>query len=395
MPTLILKKGREKSLLRRHPWIFSGAVGTVDGQPRSGDTLDVLSSEGKWLATAAYSPKSQITARVWSFQRDETVDAAFFRRRVADALAARRALAPAVPERACRILNAESDGLPGVIADRYGDFVSVELLTAGAERHMADIAAALMQETGAAGVYNRSDSDVRQKEGLARITGCIAGLEPPELVQIEEGRAKLLVDIRSGHKTGYYLDQRDNRRAVLDLAAGRDVLNCFCYTGGFGVMAMLGGAARCTNIDSSAPALDLARQNFALNGLDREHVEFLEDDVFAALRRLRDQGRTFGAIILDPPKFVDTKANIQKACRGYKDINLSALRLLEPGGLLFTFSCSGLMDEDLFQKVVAGAALDSGRDARIVRRFSQAPDHPVALNFPEAQYLKGLLVQAV
>jgi len=395
MQAIRLKKGREKSLLRRHPWIFSGAVDAVEGKPRPGDTVDVLGADGRWLAHAGYSPNSQIVARAWSFAREDAVGPEFFLARVRAAVGARAALAPAVPQRACRLLHAESDGLPGVVADRYDDWISCEFLTMPAERHKRDIALALMAATGARGVWERSDSDVRAKEGLVPLAGHLTGEEPPDQVVIEEGPARLLVDIRTGHKTGYYLDQRDSRRAVMELCAGRDVLNCFSYTGGFGVMALLGGAARCTNIDTSAPALDIARANMDLNALPRERAEFLTEDVFAALRRLRDQGRTFGAIVLDPPRFVDSRANIQRGCRGYKDINLLALRLLEPGGLLFTFSCSGLMDEDLFQKVVAGAALDSGRDARIVRRFAQAPDHPVALNFPEGQYLKGFLVQVV
>lgn len=395
MPSLILKKGREKSLVRKHPWIFSGALKRVDGSPAPGDTVDVVSADGKWLASAAYSPKSQIVGRVWSFAKGEAVDADFIRRRVEAAVAARRAMPGTIPEGACRLVYAESDGLPGVIADWYGDYVSCEFLTTGADRFKREVAVALMDAVGAKGVWNRSDVEIRAKEGLRKESGRLMGEEPPELVEIDERPAKFLVDIRAGHKTGYYLDQRDNRRAVMDLCKGRDVLNCFSYTGGFGVTALLGGASRCTNIDVSAPALDVARQNVRLNGCERMNVEYLEEDVFEALRRFRDQGRLFDAIVLDPPKFVESRPAIQKACRGYKDINLTALRLLKPGGLLFTFSCSGLMSEDLFQKVVAGAALDSGRDARIVRRFTQAPDHPVALPFPEAYYLKGLLVQAV
>jgi len=395
MPTLILKKGREKSLLRRHPWVFSGAVHSVQGSPKLGETVDVVSATGQWLAKAAYSPESQIQARVWSFEKTAEIDAAFFRHRLEACVAARRVQGLDIPEGACRLVAAESDGLPGVVVDRYGDWLSGQFMTAGAERFKADIARALMDITGAKGFWDRSDGDIRAKEGLMPHAGHLLGEEPPALVEIDESPARFLVDIRAGHKTGYYLDQRDNRRAVAGHCRDKSVLNCFAYTGGFGIMALLGGAARCVNIDVSAPSLDLARRNAELNNLPLDRAEFLTADVFEALRRYRDEKESFDVIVLDPPKFVEARQQVQQACRGYKDINLNALKLLAPGGLLFTFSCSGLMDEDLFQKVVAGAALDSGRDARIVRRFTQAPDHPVALPFPEGYYLKGLLVQVV
>lgn len=393
MSKLILKSGREKSLRRRHPWIFTGAVRSVEGHPKLGETVDVTTADGKWLARAAYSPHSQIAARVWTFDAHEAVDDAFFRRRVETCLAVRQALEPDVPAGACRLVNAESDGLPGVVVDRYGDWLSGQFMAAGAELWKQSVARALMDLTGCTGFWERSDGDIRTKEGLMPHAGLLLGDEPPDLVEVEEPPVRMLVDIRGGHKTGHYLDQRDNRRAVGALSRGRDVLNCFCYTGGFGIAALLGGAARCTQVDVSGPALALARRNAELNGLGQAAVEYLEEDVFQALRRLRDQGRTFDAVILDPPKFAESRAALDQACRGYKDINLQGLKLLAPGGLLFTFSCSGLMDEGLFQKVVAGAALDAGRDARILRRFSQAPDHPVALPFPEGQYLNGLLVQ--
>lgn len=395
MPKLILKKAREKSLLRRHPWIFSGAVQKTEGSPKIGETVDVVSSSGKWLASAAYSPESQITARVWSFEQGVTIDAAFFKTRVEACIQARRTQGLDIPEGACRLIGAESDGLPGVVVDRYGDWLSGQFMTAGAERWKADIAAAMLELTGCKGFWDRSDSDIRIKEGLTPHSGLLLGDEPPELVEIDESPARFLVDIRSGHKTGYYLDQRENRRAVAGHCRDKDVLNCFSYTGGFGLMALLGGAASCINMDVSAPALDLARRNVELNGLPGGNVEYRAADVFETLREYRTAGRTFDVIVLDPPKFVESRSQLQKACRGYKDINLSALRLLRPGGLLFTFSCSGLISDDLFQKVVAGAALDAQRDARIVRRFTQAPDHPVGLNFPEGSYLKGLLVQVV
>ncbi|BBD09366.1 ribosomal RNA large subunit methyltransferase I [Desulfovibrio ferrophilus] len=382
-------------MLRRHPWIFSGAVQKVEGSPKIGETVDVVSASGGWLASAAYSPESQIQARVWTFDRKTTADSEFFRARIGDCIAARRTQGLDIPEGACRLIGAESDGLPGVVVDRYGDWLSGQFMSAGAERHKGDIAAAMLELTGCKGFWDRSDSDIRAKEGLVPHSGLLLGDEPPEFVEIDERPARFLVDIRNGHKTGYYLDQRDNRRAVGAHCQGQDVLNCFSYTGGFGVTALLGGAASCLNLDVSAPALDLARRNVELNGLSGENVEYRVADVFAALREYRDENRTFDVIVLDPPKFVESRNQLQQACRGYKDINLSALRLLRPGGLLFTFSCSGLISDDLFQKVVAGAALDAGRDARIVRRFTQAPDHPVALNFPEGSYLKGLLVQVM
>lgn len=395
MPKIILKKGREKSLLRRHPWVFSGAIKNIEGSPKLGDTVDVVTAGGQNLARAAYSPKSQIAARVWSFNLGHDIDAEFFRNSLERCLMARRTQGLDIPEGACRLVAAESDGLPGVVIDRYGDWLSGQFMTAGAERWKATIAKELLELTGCKGFWDRSDGDIRTREGLTPHAGPLLGDEPPELVEIDESPARFLVDIRSGHKTGYYLDQRENRRAVAAHCQGKDVLNCFSYTGGFGVMALLGGAARCINIDVSTPALDLARRNVELNNLPAGGAEYQNADVFEALRRYRDQGRRFDVLVLDPPKFVESRKLVQKACRGYKDINLNAMKLIEPGGLLFTFSCSGLMTEDLFQKVVAGAALDAGRDARIVRRFTQAPDHPIALPFPEGYYLKGLLVQVM
>lgn len=394
MPEVILKKGREKSLVRRHPWIFSGAVKTVKGNPRLGQTVDVLAADGRWLCAAAWSPESQIAARAWTFERGEVVDGEFFQRKLEACVRARAAMGD-VPEKACRLVAAESDGLPGVVVDRYGDWLSGQFMATGAELWKQEIARRLLDITGCKGFWERSDGDIRTREGLVPHAGHLLGDEPPDLVEIDENPARFLVDIRTGHKTGYYLDQRDNRRTVGRLAKGLDVLNCFSYTGGFGVAAVLGGAARCTHLDVSAPALAVARENARINGFGDAVIEYREADVFQELRTLQGEGRTFEAIVLDPPKFAESRAMLHKACRGYKDINLQAFKLLAPGGLLFTFSCSGHMSDDLFQKVVAGAALDSGRDARIIRRFSQAPDHPVALSFPEGHYLKGLLVQVL
>ena len=388
-PTLSLKPEREKSLLRRHPWVFAGAVAGVKGNPATGDTIAIRSAGGKFLARAAYSPQSQIIARVWTWDESTAVDDALFHHRIEKAIAGRASLEATAS--ALRWVNAESDGLPGVIVDRYGEFAVCQFLSAGAEKWKETVARTVAAQPGITGVFERSDVDVREKEGLPPVTGILAGSPPPDRIEIQEGACRFAVDVYRGHKTGFYLDQRDNRALAASFAGGREVLNCFAYTGGFGVWALKGGAAGVTNIDTSAPALELAQRNIELNGLDSSKVENVAGDVFHVLRQYRDRGRQFDLIILDPPKFAESRSQIEGATRGYKDINLLAFKLLRPGGVLFTFSCSGLIEPELFQKVVAGAALDSGREAQIIGRLTQAGDHPVALNFPEGEYLKGLV----
>ncbi len=393
MKQLILKPGREKSLLRRHPWVFSGAVARVDGNPEAGDTVAVRAADGKFLAGAAYSPVSQIRARVWSWDEQERVDGNFLRARLQRAVEARERLICAEAGDAMRLVHGESDGLPGVIADRYGDVLVLQLLSAGAERWRAEIADSVRELTGCACVYERSDADVRELEGLPAKSGVLHGALPAAGVQIREHGLTYGVDVVDGHKTGFYLDQRDNRRRIGELAREREVLNCFCYTGGFTLNALAGGAKSVLSVDSSADALAQAKHNLARNDLDAARAEWQEADVFKYLRTLRDQGRSFDLIVLDPPKFAPTAAFAEKAARGYKDINLLALKLLRPGGLLATFSCSGGIPAELFQKILAGAALDAGAAASIVGHFAAAADHPVLLSFPEGDYLKGLLLR--
>jgi 23S rRNA (cytosine1962-C5)-methyltransferase len=391
MPSLTLKPGREKSLLRRHPWIFSGAVAHVDGDPAPGATVDLLAPNGEFMARAAYSPSSQIRARVWTFDPDEMVDAPFFRWRIATALAGRdtRHLAPGTD--AFRLVHAESDGLPGLIVDRYADTLVTQFLSAGPELWRETIADILLEETGLHSIYERSDADVRELEGLAQRTGPLRGSIPDSPFTIHEHGLLFKVNIARGHKTGFYLDQRENRLRVRTLAEGRDVLDCFCYTGGFTVNALAGGAKSVLSVDASADALALCRENVALNSSLESRHSVLEGDVFQLLRKFRDEARSFDLIVLDPPKFAPTSAQAEKAARGYKDINLLAFKLLRPGGLLVTCSCSGGVDAALFQKIVASAALDAGVDAQILAHLEQAPDHPVALDFPEGTYLKGLV----
>lgn len=391
LPVLKLKPGREKSVLQRHPWIFSGAVAEIKGEPGNGDCVEILSSSGKWLARAAYSPGSNIRARVWTWDENEKIDSEFFQNRLGTAFQLRQALNLAEQSNAYRVVHAESDGLPGVIVDRYGDFLVMQILTAGAEHNREAILNALTQVSGMKNVYERSDVDVRLLEGLPERSGTLSGDQPPSRLEIIENGLRFGVDIRSGQKTGFYLDQRANRQRVRQLIGGRRLLNCFSYTGAFTVYALAGGAAEVVSIDSSEDALLVGGENIVLNDFPSEKTAWIMADVFQELRAMRDRAESFDAIILDPPKFAPTYAQAEKAARGYKDINLLAFKLLRPGGLLFTFSCSGGISMELFQKIVADAALDAGARAVILERLFQGPDHPVALNFPEGAYLKGLI----
>ncbi len=392
MNALVLKQGREKSLKRRHPWIFSGAIERVVGKPKAGDTVEVRSADGATLAMAAYSPESQIRARVWSFDAQATTNAEYFNRRVKQAVALRAALPASKHTNALRLVHAESDGLPGVIVDRYADVLVVQYLSAGAERWREAILDALVEATRCEAVFERSDAEVRKLEGLEPRVGFARGDRTAARCPITEYGLHFRVDVEQGQKTGFFLDQRENRQHVRALAAGREVLDGFCYTGGFAIAALAGGAARVLAVESSAPALEVARENLAANPLDSSKIEFIQADVFAHLRVLRDGARKFGLIVLDPPKFAPTAAQARNAARAYKDINLLAFKLLAPGGLLATFSCSGGVSAQLFQSIVAGAALDAGVGAKIIERFQAAADHPVALEFPEGDYLKGLLL---
>ncbi len=391
-PAVVLKPGRERSLVLRHPWIFSGAVERIDHPPASGGTVAVTDAEGYVLASAAYSPASQIRARVWSFDAAVSIDAAFFERAVARAADARAPLLDA-QHTAARLVHGESDGLPGVVADRYGEVVVLQLLSAGAEAWRDVLVRAFAALPGVTCVVERSDADVRTLEGLPPRTVVASGRLPAPLTILEDG-LRYEVDPVHGQKTGFYLDQRDNRALVGTLAAGRRVLNAFCYTGGFTLAALAGGAREVLSIDSSAEAIAQAGANLRHNpALEPARATWVAADAFTDLRRLRNEAATFDLVILDPPKFAPTAAHAQGAARAYKDINLLAFKMLAPGGLLATFSCSGGVSADLFQKIVAGAALDAGCDAQIVRRLGPSADHPVALAFPEGDYLKGLLVR--
>lgn len=390
---LKLNPGREKSLLRRHVWIFSGAVADYPGEAAPGETVEVFDAKNNFLARAAYSPDSQLIARVWTFDRDEQIDEAFFARRIKAAVEYRHFLKLDDPKGGCRLINSEADGLPGLVVDRYAGVLVIQITSAGIEFHRDTIVKLLAEITGAASIYERSDVSVRAKEGLAERSGLLYGAQPPNPVIIEENGARFAVDVCHGQKSGFYFDQRCARAAVAAYADGRTVLNAFSYTGAFAVSALLAGAGHVINIDSSAPALKQAAHNLEMNKIKPERYENRTADVFTELRRLVEEGRKFDLVILDPPKFIESQKALVRGCRAYQDIARLGYRLLNPGGLLFNFSCSGLMTPELFQKITADAALDAGVRARLVRHLEQAPDHPVSLAVPEGFYLKGLVTR--
>jgi len=396
MANIVLKPGREKSVLRRHPWLFSGAIQDIEGQPADGEVVDVLDSRRSWLARGHLNRNSQIVVRLLTWDSTEQVSRQLWRRRLEMAVSARARLAADDSTTAYRLVHAESDGIPGLIVDRYADWLVVQFLTMGIDRQRQIFADLLSELLAPKGIYDRSDVAVRRKEGLEETAGPLAGACPPPLVEIREHGLRFVVDVAGGQKTGFYLDQRENRHRVSLWAAGREVLNSFSFSGGFGVYAMAAGATRVINVDTSLPALEQAEHNLTLNGFDPDHqTEQIAGDVFQLLRDYRQQGQRFDMVILDPPKFALSKANVEAAARGYKDINLLAMQILNPGGILATFSCSGLVSPDLFQKILFGASVDAGRDVQILEQLGQPADHPVLLSFPEGAYLKGYVCRVL
>lgn len=392
---LTLAKKRDKPIRQGHPWIFSGAVAKTAGEPEKGGLATVVSSDGEYLATAYVNPDSQILGRILTTDPTDPIDKEFWHTRLQASIQRRQHLS--LETNALRLINAESDGLPGLIVDKYDDIVVYQALTAGIDIRKKLIQELLIDLLKPKAIIERSDVPIRKKEGLPQTKGIQYG-EPPETVSITENGIKYEVNPLRGHKTGWYLDQRDNRALVCAprFVADKTILNLFSYTGGFGLTASTNKAAHVTHIDSSVPALKQAERNYVLNKLPitDNKVEFMSADAFDILRHYRDTGQSFDLIILDPPKIAHSKRDLQKATRAYKDLNWLALRLLTPNGLLATFSCSGLISADLFQKIVFGAAVDASREASIIRTLTQAEDHPVSLTFPESAYLKGFLIQA-
>lgn len=391
---IILHESRDKSLKRKHPWIFSKAIKEVVNEPSNGADINIYDCNNNFLAVAAYSPNSQIRARVWSFNKNKKIDKDFFKAKILKAYEARKLMLEVTAMSACRIIAAESDSIPGLIVDMYNNYLVLEVLSAGTEFHLKEIVAALREVFPEHNIYERSDVEVRKKEGLELRKGVIFGENPPTEIEITENEnMKLLVDIENGHKTGYYLDQRDNRAALAKYCKGKSVLNCFSYTGGFSLYALKGRALKVANVDVSQRALDTAKRNIVLNHLDPGRVKFIKEDVFKFLRNEKAKNNKYDVIVLDPPKFAESRGQLDKACRGYKDINMLAASIINPGGYLMTYSCSGHMTPDLFQKVVADAILDANREGQIVEYLQQASDHPISTAYPEGLYLKGLVVR--
>ncbi len=391
MPSVKLKKGRDKSFNRKHPWIFSGAIDSIKDINTNGETVEIFSGDGKFLGYGSYSLHSQISVRVLSFNPEDQIDKDFIQNRIETAAQFRKQIINPETTNAYRVINAESDFLPGLVVDKYGDFLVCQFLSAGAEFWKKETIEILLNIFNPTGIFERSDVEVREKEGLQQFKGILYGKEPEELIEILENGNKFLVDINLGHKTGFYLDQRDNRKLLETFSSEKEILNCFSYTGGFSVYAIKAGASKVVNLDSSLEALSLAETNLTLNGIASSKYENVQDDVFKYLRKLRDTNKQFDVIILDPPKFAESVSQIEKASRGYKDINLLALKLLKKNGVLFTFSCSGHIVPELFNKIIADAATDAGREVHILKYLTQSPDHAMLTSFPEGLYLKGLV----
>ena len=394
MAELILKPGREKSVLRHHPWIFSGAIAHLGAEVSPGDTVEIYSKDGTWLARGAYSPFSQIGVRIWTWQPGEIIEESFFENRIRRAVMARNSSILG-DTNSFRLIHGESDGFPGLIVDLFDKTAVIQLLSAGPEFWREAIFRGLTATLGDVYLYERSDADVRVIEGLPPRFGPVLRDDVPTELTIREHGLLYKVNICSGHKTGFYLDQRDNRLIVRKYSQGKDILDCFCYTGGFSLNAWLGNARSITAVDESEEALHLFAENLRLNQISPDNITLSNGDVFQLLRKYRDSHRSFDMFILDPPKFAPTTAQVERASRGYKDINLLAMKLLRENGILMTFSCSGGVSLDLFTKIISGAALDSGQDFQILAQVHQAADHPIATNFPEGAYLKGLILRRI
>ncbi|PST85162.1 class I SAM-dependent rRNA methyltransferase [Pedobacter yulinensis] len=394
MVEIILKKGKEKAAIQRHPWVFSGAVAQIKGKPGNGDVVRLLAFDQEFLGYGFFNGNSRIAVRLMEWDEEKLIDEAWFTARIAQAVSSRRSLLGSGTD-TCRIIFSEADFLPGLIADKYGDFLSLQILSAGMERYKDLLIASLVRELQPKGIFDKSDAAARAHEGLEPSSGSLWGEQPPEFLLIKENGIGYHVNIAEGQKSGFYCDQRENRMLLAGYAKDKTVLDCFSYSGGFSLNALLQGAAHVTSVDSSSLAIETLKQNTALNAFDLSKTEPIQSDVNKQLRAFRDAGRTFDVIVLDPPKYAPSRSALDRAARAYKDLNRLGMLLLNKGGLLATFSCSGAVDLETFKQIIAWAALDAGKEVQVIRQFTQPEDHPVRLSFPEGEYLKGLLVRVL
>jgi 23S rRNA (cytosine1962-C5)-methyltransferase len=392
---VVLKPGRDKTARQFHPWIFSGAIAKTAGSLKPGEIVRVLDNKGEFVAYGYFNSSSQIRVRLLEWDEETAVDDTWWYSRLQEAISRRENLFHNNKIDAYRLVYGESDFLPGLIVDKYADYIVIQILSAGIENIKRLIIDSLEKQIKPNGIFERSDSETRALEGLSPAVGLVAGNTPPDLVEIVEYGLKFLVDIKSGQKTGFYLDQRDNRQAISEYANECEVLDCFSYSGAFAVNALAGGADNVVMVDSSAQSLGLAGENIRLNEFDLSKVESIEGDVFKMLRAFRSKERKFDMIILDPPKFAPTKSDLKRALSGYKDINLVALSILKPGGILATFSCSGAVDSQTLQTVLFWASIDIKRPVQILKTLSQGADHPRLVSFPESEYLKGFICRVL
>ncbi|HEX8019937.1 class I SAM-dependent rRNA methyltransferase [Mucilaginibacter sp.] len=391
MIDVILKKGKEKAVLQRHPWVFSGAIEKVKGKPANGDVVQLLNAQGEFMAYGFYNDQSRVTLRLLEWNKDVQVDEAWFREKVATAVKSRDSIL-ATGTNTCRLIFSESDYLPGLIVDKYAGHLAVQVLTSGIQNVMPVIIDELKKLLNPESISDKSDNASRAHEGLAEAENkVLAGSPPPELVEVLENNVVYGINITEGQKSGFYCDQRDNRHVLAMHAKNKKVLDCFCYTGGFTLNSLKEGAASVTSVDSSALAIETLVENIRLNKLDATKHTAIKSDVNTQLRKFRDEGEKFDVIVLDPPKYAPSRSALTRASRAYKDLNRLGMLLLNEGGLLATYSCSGAMDMETFKQVIAWAALDAGKQVQFIYQFHQPEDHPVRASFPEGEYLKGLL----
>ncbi|MDB5159329.1 MAG: pseudouridine synthase [Mucilaginibacter sp.] len=391
MIDIILKKGKEKAVLQRHPWVFSGAIEQVKGKPANGDIVRLVNAKGDFMAYGFYNDQSRVALRLLEWDESITVNEDWFRHKVADAVAGRNELLSTGATNTCRLIFSESDYLPGLIVDKYADHLAVQVLTSGIEKMMPVIIDELQRLLNPKSVFDKSDASSRQHEGLETTNVVLFGDAPPESVEVKENNILYNINIAEGQKSGFYCDQRDNRKIVAGYAKDKKVLDCFSYTGGFTLNALQNGALSVTSVDSSALAIETLKENIKLNKLDTNKHTAIQSDVNKQLRVFKDEGELFDIIVLDPPKYAPSRSALDRAARAYKDLNRLGMLLLNSGGLLATYSCSGAMNMETFKQVIAWAALDAGKQVQFINQFCQPEDHPVRSSFPEGEYLKGLL----